>query len=135
MHVSLVGNQRNMTLAVFILETHNPSRRIMHRSCYPSSASKDGTNCIRRIIRLGGTWANIFSASVKFIYFGIKTGTRRIMRLDELSSLLSLRRRIKLKWILRPDALCLAKFVPDELCVSNIKTAIYTEQSSRLLNN
>ena len=47
---------------------------------------------MRRIIRLGRTWANIFLRLLNSS--SIKTGNRHIMRLDELSSLDSSSRRI-----------------------------------------
>ena len=59
---------------------------------------------MRRIIRLGRTWVNIFLCLLNSS--NIKTDARRIIRLDELSSLVRLRRRIKVdtssRRIMRP---------------------------------
>ena len=77
---------------------------------------------MRHIIHLGRTCANIFSASVK-------TGSRRIMRLDEPSSLVRLRRRTKVDTSPRRIMRLVAGFILDEfnrrgknVCASSSQT-------------
>ena len=71
-------------MAVFILETHYASGRII-RLLHCSSSIKTG-RIIRRTI-------SIYCSSAWLCVLSIKTGTRRIMRLDELSSVVRLLRR------------------------------------------
>ena len=70
---------------------------------YRLEISAPGLRFVVINMRTVQTWANIFSASVKFVQY--KDGIRRIMRLDELYSILCVIVDA-LNWIVPPDALC-----------------------------
>ena len=79
----------------------------------------------------------------------IKTGTKRIIRPDEVSTLVPLRRRTKLDSLSKPimrlvpfyildefnRRKCLPTFVLDELCVSHSSSRLYTSRITRQTHN
>ena len=96
--------------------------------------------------RLGRTWVNnIISSGYASPSSSSKTGTRRIMRLDEVSSVVRLEQRTA-EHSSSTRIICLVpvfmlderqdtqlddytwytKFIPHRLCLSSIKTAILT---------
>ena len=67
---------------------------------------------MRRIIRLRRTWQAFFLRLLNSSC--IKTGTRRVIRLDKLSSLVRLRRRTKVDTSSRRIMCLVAVFILDE---------------------